>query len=308
MFCSLNSRRAVWSTVVVLGSFCILSGCKHVYRGRGVESSVSGPYIQPHDSEPLLDTPALHEPLPELSPVPPLPESGHSVPPEPLPSPIPPAPSEPTSAETESGNRSVTQTKSFWTQMSARLSTSRTIQASPLPIVRQGRHAAVASGATSNPAMVTHPANAIHGGSLSKLEANSIASRNDEVSGKHFHMPGNLASENSNRSVESVSNSTLPGSLSVTVARSARPEVVVGGPVIVPMQQPIAVRNGVIENWPYRSQPSTLAADVRTNNSLPLTGEVQTAPANETQSGSIEPPPAAERVEPTVPSLLPPGP
>lgn len=301
MFRSLDSRRATWSTVVVVGSLFMLSGCKHVYRGSGVESSVSGSYMQPYDGEPLLDTPALHEPLPELSPVPPLPGAGHSVPPEPLP---PPAPAEPTSAQSESGKQPVLQTQSFWSQLSARASTGRSTSVSQLPKIRQGRHAAVASSTASARIMDSRLAASPLGVSTSTTRTNSTDSKIDETTAKDFYSLSNLAGENNNQPIESVSSSASRGSLAFPVPRSTLAEAETKGVVITPMQQPITTRSGVIEDWPYRWQPSGIAADSRKNVSPQPASEIQTTPSNETQFGLTGP--ALEEVK--VPSLLPPGP
>lgn len=307
MNCSLDSRRALCSTAVVIGSLFILSGCKHVYRGHGVESAVSGPYMQPYDGEPLPNTPALHEPLPELSPVPPLPGAGHSVPPEPLPPPASPAPSEPTSTQAEPGKQPVSQTKSFWSQVSARASTGRSTPVSQLPTLRQGRHAAIASNGVSNRTMDPRLAGTPFGVTASAAGMNSIASKIDETTARNFPSLSNLTGEHDTRQIESVSSSALRGGLTFPAARSTLAEVEARGPVITPMQQPITTRNGVIEDWPYRSQPSALA-DVVKNAAPQQAGKVQTTPSNKFQFGSTEPTPAAARDETTVPSLLPPGP
>ena len=301
MFRSLDSRRAIWSTVVVVGSLFMLSGCKHVYRGSGVESSVSGSCMQPYDGEPVLDTPALHDPLPELSPVPPLPGAGHSVPPEPLP---PPAPAEPTSAQSESGKQPVLQPQSFWSQLSARASTGRSTSVSQFPKVRQGRHAAFASSTASARIMDSRLAASALGVSTSTTRANSTDSKLDETTTQGFYSLGNLAGENNNPPIESVSSSAVRGGLAFPVPRSTLAEVEAKGVVITPLPQPFTMRSGVIEDWPYRSQPTGIAAESRKIVSPQPASEVPTTPSNETQFGLTEP----AQAEMTVPSLLPPGP
>ncbi len=305
MNCSLDSRRALCFTVVVIGSLSILSGCKHVYRGSGVEPPVSGPYLQPSDGEPLLGTPARHEPLPELSPVPPLPGAGHSVPPEPLP---PPAPAEPTSTQAKPGQQPVSQTKSFWSQMSARASTGRSDPVSPLPTLREGRHAALASIGVSNRMMDPRLAATPLGFSTTTPRTNSLASKIGETTAGDIHSFSNLAGEHHNLPIASASSPALRTGLSVPVLRSEWAGVDAQGPVITPLQQPIATRSGVIENWPYRSQSPEFVADSRKNVSPPQASKVPTSPASEIQFGSTEPAPAAAQEEATVTSLLPPGP
>ena len=306
MNCFLDSRRAIWSTAVVIGSFFILSGCKHIDRGSSIGPSVSAPYAQPYDGAPLLDTPALHEPLPELSPVPPLPGAGHSVPPEPLP---PPAPAEPTSAQSEPGKQSVSQIKSFWSQMTASAATGRSTPVSPLPKLRQGRHAAVVSNAVSNRAMDPRLAAAPFGVSTSIPGTNSIASKIHETTVRDFNSLSNLTGENNNQRIEPVSSPALRGGLSFPVSRSALAEVEAKGLVIAPMQQPITTRSGVIEDWPYRQQqPLAFTVDARKNVLPQQASEEQATPSNETQFGSTEQAPPAAQEEVTVPSLLPPGP
>ena len=306
MNCFLDSWRAIWSTAVVIGSFFILSGCKHIDRGSSIGPSVSAPYAQPYDGEPLLDTPTMNEPLPELSPVPPLPGAGHSVPPEPLP---PPAPAEPTSAQSEPGKQPVSQIKPFWSQMTASAATGRSTPISPLPKLRQGRHAAVVLNAVSNRTMDQRLAAAPFGVSTSTPGTNSIASNIHETTVRDFHSLSNLAGENNNQRIESVSSPALRGGLSFPASRSALAEVEAKGLVIAPMQQPITTRSGVIEDWPYRLQPLTFTVDARKNVLPQQASEEQATPSNETQFGSTEQAPSAAQEEATVPSLLlPPGP
>lgn len=304
MICFLDSRRAIWSTALVMGSLFILSGCKHVYRGHGVEPSISGPYIQPDDDEPLLDSPALYEPLPELSPVPPLPGAGHSIPPEPLP---PPAPAEPTSTQAEPGQQPVSQqARSFWSQMSARASTGRSASVSPLPKLRQGRHAAVASNTVPNRITASHLAASPFG--VSTLRTNSIASKIDTTTAGDITSFSNLAGERNNQPIESVSSPALRGGPSFPRPQSASAGVDTRGPVITPASQPMTTENKGIENWPHRPQTSTLVTDSQ-KNALPLLArEVQAAPSGETPFGSTEQAPDEVQEEVTVPSLLPPGP
>ncbi|MBC8115365.1 MAG: hypothetical protein H7062_13360 [Candidatus Saccharimonas sp.] len=307
MFGSLNTRRALWSTAFVIGSLFVLSGCKHVYRGSGIEPSVSGPYMQPHDGEPLPGTPAFHEPLPELSPVPPLPGSGHSLPPEPLPPPAPPVPSEPTSAQSEPGQQPVAQTETFWSRLSARATTGRSTSVSQMSTIRQGRHAAMASGGVSNRTMAPHLMAAPFGVSASAAGMNSNATLIDGSTARNFRSRSDVNDENNNRPIESVSAPAMRGGISVSASRSVLADVETVGPVITPLQHPITARGGVIEDWPYRAQPSTLA-DSGKNASPQQARQVPTTPSNGIQFGSTEPTPAAAQDEATVPSLLPPGP
>ncbi len=295
MFGSLKSRQAVWSTVVVIGSLPIFSGCKHVYRGSGVESSVSGPYVQSFDGEPQSETPALHEPLPELSPVPPLPGAGHSEPPEPLPPPAPPVPSVPANTQTEPAEpdqQPVSQTRSFWSRIAARASVDRSASASPLPKVRPGRHAVVASNAASDRTMNPSPAAGLFGVSTWNSGVNSTASTAGETSPKYFHSPGNLAGVSHHQSIESGSTSASPGGFSPPTSRSGLADVETKGPVITPLPQPITTRSGVIEAWPHHSPSSAFANVTPKSDSPPPLSDV----------------PAAVQETATVPSLLPPGP
>lgn len=308
MFGSLNSRRAIWSTAFVIGSLFVLSGCKHVYRGSGIEPSVSGPYMQPHDGEPLPGTPALHEPLPELSPVPPLPGAGHSLPPEPLPPPAPPASSEPTSAQSEPDQQRVSQTETFWSRWSPRATTSRSTPVSQMSTIRQGRHAAMAASGVSNRTMAPRLTAAPFGVSASAAGVNSNATPFDGSTTKNVRSRSDVTGENNNRPIESVSAPAMRGGISVPASRSVLAGVETVGPVITPLLSPITARGGVIEDWPYRAQPSAVAADSVKNAPPPQAGKVQTTPSNETRFGSTEPTPAVAQDAAMVPSLLPPGP
>lgn len=303
MFFPMNSRRAIWPMVFAIGSLSILSGCRTAYRGNGVESSVSGPY-QPYSGEPQLSAPALHEPLPELSPVPPLPGAGHSEPPEPLPSSVPPAPAEasrPQSETVEPDAQPVSQSKSIWSRFSARATSGRSISVSPLPKVRPGRHAASASSPASNRATSIGDTPSIFG-------ANSMAQGIDGTPYGGFHAPGNLVGLTKSRPVEAVSSPAVRSGLALPASGSALSEADAIGPIITPLQIPNSTSGGVIEAWPHRSQPAAIPGFVRKNASPPLLKDLPVASSNETQFGSIQPAPAAVQDEATVPSLLPPGP
>ena len=306
MVCFLDSRRAIWSAIVVVGSLCILSGCMHAHRGSGVESTVSGPSLQPYDGVNVPNAPALHEPLPELSPVPPLPGAGHSLPPEPLPPPAPPEPSESNSAQAELSREPVLQTRSFWSQMTSRASIGRSAPVSQLPAIRQGHHAAVASISVPNRTMDPRFAATPFGVANSVAGTNPRASKFDETTARNFPLLSSLAGENNSRQIESVSSPAWRGSV-LSVPRSAQVAGEANGPIITPIQQPLTTRNEVIEDWPYRSRPSALANDSRKNVSPQQASEAQPIPLSETQFGSAtEPAPTA--APETGPSLLPPGP
>lgn len=309
MNCDFDSRRAFCSTAVVVGSLLLLSGCKHIHRGDGVEASVSGPYMRPYHGDTSLDTPVQSEPLPELSPVPPRSGAGHSVPPEPLPPPPPPAPAEPNSARAEPGRPAGLQTRSRWSQLSARASTGRLASGSPLPPLRQGRHAAIASMGVSNRATDPRFAAFPVGVSTATPRTNSIDSRIGETTAGGGHSFDNQAGGPHGRYIEAVSTPTWRSGPSFPVSQPTLDGAVSREPAIVPMQQPIVTRNGVIEHWPYRSQPPTFLADSVKDASPKPANAVPTTPSNETRFGSTEPAPFAAREETTaVPSLLPPGP
>ena len=306
MNCDFDSRRAFCSTVVVMGSLLLLSGCKHIYRGDGVEASVSGPYMRPYHGDPLLDPPVQSEPLPELSPVPPLPGAGHSTPPEPLPP--PPAPAEPNSAQAEPGRPAGWQTRSRWSQLSARAFTGRLASASPLPPLRPGRHAPMASmgvlSRETDPRLAASPV----GVSMATPRMNSIGSKIGETTAGGGHSFDNHAGDHHGRYIEAVSTPALRSGPSLPVSQPALDGAESRRTAIVPMQQPIVTRNGVIEHWPYRSQPTTFLSDSRKDASPRPASAGPTTPSNETQFGSTEPTPFAAQEETTVPSLLPPGP
>ena len=303
MFFPMNSRRMIWSMAFLIGSLSVLSGCKTAYRGSRVESSVSGPY-QPYIGEPALSAPALHEPLPELSPVPPLPGAGHSVPPEPLPPPVPPAPAEasrPQSEAVESDAQSVSQSKSFWSKFSARAGSGRSTLVSPLPKIRPGRHAASASSFASNHATPIGAAPSIFGKS-------SMAEGIGGTPYGGFHASGNLAGLTKRQPVETVSSPAIPSGLALPTSRSALAEAGAIGPMITPLQEPNSTRNEVIEAWPYRSQAAAIPSFSQNKASPPPLKDLPVASSNESQFGSIKPAPAAAQDDATVPSLLPPGP
>jgi hypothetical protein len=305
MFSSFNTPRAIWSAAFVIGSLCVLPGCKHVYRGSGFESSVSGSPVQSYVGEPMPDSSASHEPLPELSPVPPLPGAGHSPAPEPVP---PPAPSEPTSAQAEPETPPMSQTKSLWSQPSARGSIRKSSPTNSLATIRQGRHAAMASNVVPKQTVDPRFAAIPYRVAGSNPGSGPITSKNHETTAQDFPALGNPAGEHNSHSIESVSSPALRGGLSFPAARSTFAELESVGPHITPRQQPSTTRNGVIEDWPDRSQPAKLAANSRTNLAPPQLRNVPTAPSNASALGSFQATPAVAQDGASVPSLLPPGP
>lgn len=309
MSCSPASRRRIWSAAVVAGTLFLLSGCKHLDRGRSVEPAISGPSLQSYDGERSPDTPVLHEPLPELSPVPPLPGAGHSVPPEPLPPPSP-APAEPSNTlvepVVEPGPKSVSRSRSLWSQMSERASTVGSASDSPLPKLRQGRHAVVVSNSAPNRTMDSRFATTPFGVSVSTSRTSSSTSPTDEATARDVESLDKLAGNN-HRPIESVASFAWRGGHSFSHPRPVSAEVATQGPVITPMEQPIAIKRSVIEDWPYRSPPSPVAADTRKNVVPQQVGIEQPTLSNEAEAGSAVQAPAALRDEATVPLLFPPG-
>ena len=306
MICYLNSRRAILSTAVVVGSLFILSGCKHFARSGGVQSSGSGSYLSPYDNPSATVSPALNEPLPELTPVPPLPGAGHSVPPEPLPPPpVPPAPSTPTSALPAPEGPAVSQTRSLWDQFSDRMSVDRPVPASPLPKLRQGRHAAVASAPTLNRTTEPRLSASALGNARSMQGSRSITSTVDDTVVNRIPPLNDLVGSGNGQPIESVSSLVSRDGGASSNARSGVLGSEPSGLVITPLQQPLVTGNGVIEDWPYHAQPSAFVANKQKIAPIPPIDET---PTTESSVGSIEQTPAISKEEATVPSLLPPGP
>ena len=88
-------RRVLCSAVLVLGTLSVLPGCKHSYRSHGVDSTLnprfsSQPVDADYDDRAERNLSPRFESFPDLSPVPPLPGAGHSLPSDDA---LPPSPS-----------------------------------------------------------------------------------------------------------------------------------------------------------------------------------------------------------------------
>ena len=225
------------------------------------------------------------------------------MPPEPLPPPAPLAPAESSRVQSDPDKQPGLPIGTYWSRMTSRVTTGRSTPVSPLSAIRQGRHAAAASNSLSNRTMGPHLAGNPFGSFAGTDSTGSIINGS---AARSLPSLSNVAHDS--RQIESVSSPALQSGDAWRLPRSALAEVETMGPTITPLQQPMATRSGVIESWPYRSQPSPVALGSRRNAPPQRAIEASITPPNETQFGSTELPPLAAPEAAAAPSLLPPGP
>ena len=308
MLFSVSSRRLLCSAVLIMGAFAGLPGCKHAYRGGGIDSPLGSRRVtQPLDAD-FDDGPRLHsaprfESLPDLSPVPPLPGAGHSlpggdgVPPSPTLNSVSPTSlqSEPTAAldATPSATPSLSPVAesepSRWQQLLKVPSFPKRTLAQPLPPLKAGRFASPSNrnssvGSASSPVLSARPQSALmHSAQFALRPSSPALSNNTE------------ADVNDSRSLGQASHQPVPTLVSDEAATL---------PVVTPM-----VRVGQIERWPHQAQTSSNSIKPRSmkhDESL-LSGLLDAAQASPLDELPL--PVATQTVEEAVsPALLPPGP
>lgn len=309
-----SSRKILCSTVLVLGTLSVLPGCKHAYRGNGSDSTIHSRFApQPveadYDGEVESHSAPQFESLPDLSPVPPLPGAGHSLPGDDV---LPPSPSpdsvSPTSLQLDSKPHAVPSPASEpnlspvaestprWKQMLKVPSFPKRAVAQPLPPLKPGRYSSTiasrpSTGSTVGQSVGARPQSALMHSAQFSLRQSSFPFKSGESEGGGFPSFDSGSVPMSDSKNGSLSASTQPTNEDATI------------PVIAP----IRTRTGVVEHWPHQAQKRTLP-------SAPLnSGESNSAdsldPAQAELTELLPLPVAAQTSnEDGSPSLLPPGP
>jgi len=310
-----SSRRILCSAVLVLGTLCVLPGCKHAYRGNGSESTIHSRFA-PHpveadyeDRDESKSAPQF-ESLPDLSPVPPLPGAGHSLPGEDS---LPPSPSpdsvSPTSLQLDSNPTAVpspasepnlspvAESSPRWKQMLKVPSLPKRAVAQPLLPLKPGRYSSTiasraSAGSTAGQMVGARPQSALMHSAQFALRPSSSPLKSGESEGVGFP-----SSDSGSLPLADSKNGSLTASINEDPAI----------PVIAPTIAPIRSRTGVVEYWPHQTQKRTPPPSPLNN------GESDAAdspnPAQAELAELLTLPVAAQTSDKDgSPSLLPPGP
>lgn len=313
-----SPQRVLCSAVLVLGTLSVLPGCKHAYRGNGSDSTIHSRFApQPVETDyeggAESNSAPQFEPLPDLSPVPPLPGAGHSLPGEDA---LPPSPSpdsvSPTSLQLDSNPAAapsptaeshlspVAESSPRWKQMLKVPSFPKRAVAQPLPPLKPGRYSSsIASRASTGSAtgqfVNARPQSALMSSAQFALRPSSSTLRSGEADATSFPALGS-----GSYSLSDSKNGSL-----TTSAQSSNDNATM--PVITPVIAPLSTRTGVVAHWPHPAKKTISPAD-------PLnSGESHTAdsldPAQAELTKLLQLPVAAQTSdEDGSPSLLPPGP
>ena len=318
MLFTASSRRVLCSAVLVLGTLSVLPGCKHAYRGNGSDSTLNSrfspqPVEADYEGGSGSNSAPQYESLPDLSPVPPLPGAGHSLPGEDV---LPPSPSpdsvSPTSLQLDSNPAAapsltpepnlspVAETAPRWKQMLKVPSFPKRAVAQPLPPLKPGRYSSsiasrAAAGSTTGQFVNARPQSALMSSAQFALRPSSSTLKSGEADATSFPALGS-----GSYSLSDSKNGSL-----TTSAQSSNDNATM--PVITPVIAPLSTRTGVVAHWPHPAKKTISPAD-------PLnSGESHTAdsldPAQAELTKLLPLPVAAQTSdEDGSPSLLPPGP
>ena len=318
MLFTASSRRVLCSAVLVLGTLSVLPGCKHAYRGNGSDSTLNSrfspqPVEADYEGGSGSNSAPQYESLPDLSPVPPLPGAGHSLPGEDA---LPPSPSpdsvSPTSLQLDSNPAAapsptaepnlspVAESSPRWKQMLKVPSFPKRAVAQPLPPLKPGRYSSsIASRASTGSAtgqfVNARPQSALMSSAQFALRPSSSTLRSGEADATSFP-----ALDSEWYTWSDSKNDSL-----TTSAQSSNDDAAM--PVITPVIAPLRTGTEVIAHWPHPAKKTISPAD-------PLkSGESHTAdsldPAQAELTELLPLPAANQSVEDAdSPSLLPPGP
>ena len=315
-----SSRRVLCSAVLVLGTLSVLPGCKHSYRSHGVDSTLnprfsSQPVDADYDDRAERNLSPQFESFPDLSPVPPLPGAGHSLPSDDA---LPPSPSpdsvSPTSLQLDSNPSTnpspaiepnlspVAESSPRWKQMWKVPSFPKRAVAQPLPPLKPGRYSSsiasrTSAGSATEQGVGVRPQSALMHSAQFALRPSSPAFKSEEAGVTSFQSLGSASSPSTGLTFNS-----LPAS-----APSANNDALLV-PVITPVIAPIRTRSGQIEQWPHVAKKSISSASGSVKD-----GESSAAdnrdPAEASLTELLPLPVANQFVEDAgSPSLLPPGP
>lgn len=295
-----RSPPAVWAALIICGALSANMGCRHTRPGGSVDSSGILPESQPYDSPLESQGSALHEPLPDLSPVPPIPGAGHSASPEPvLPPSPPPAPAEPMSFLPTVEERSVNTASTPSNTRAVESALPRTKAVSPTrgsTELRPGRHAA--------PSRLTiAQQQAPHGVATRPPQAVSSSRTSEESIARQVASDVERSPSGNVPIIESVSGVASVSSSRETQTTGTSRE---SGPVITPLATPEEVRRGVVEPWPHRRQlPVSPNFHDPARPQKAIREEAGSPGSVGTESKTLPPPAAADPAR--VPVMLPPG-
>ncbi len=255
-----------------------LAGCKHVSTWTNVSPSASTPDADPFGYPPSSDG-YLHRPEAPLSPVPALPDPGHSVPIDP---PIPPAPAEagnlaPGESISAKGRPWALRPMSFMPRKDSR---SSAVQ--PAAEVVENSHA------KSSPSLGAPKAAQLP---LSKFEPN--------VTPQAVRTNSRLVAPATGL------NAGNPQPATSRPGQSDFAEETYTGPVITPGSQYSVGRDIAIQNWPYTQRPATDRSTLKLLKEPQFTAD-DFVPAAPAQNSNLLPPPGPASPA-AVPLLLPPG-
>lgn len=313
-------RRVLCSAVLVLGTLSVLPGCKHSYRSHGVDSTLnprfsSQPVDADYDDRAERNLSPRFESFPDLSPVPPLPGAGHSLPSDDA---LPPSPSpdsvSPTSLQLDSNPSTnpspaiepnlspVAESSPRWKQMWKVPSFPKRAVAQPLPPLKPGRYSSsivsrTSAGSATEQGVGVRPQSALMHSAQFALRPSSPAFKSEEAGVTSFQSLGSASPPSTGLTFNS-----LPAS-----GQSANNDALLV-PVITPVIAPIRTRSGQIEQWPHVAKKSISSASgsVKDGESNPADNR---DPAEASLTELLPLPIANQFVEDAgSPSLLPPGP
>ena len=318
MLFTASSRRVLCSAVLVLGTLSVLPGCKHAYRGNGSDSTLNSRFApQPVEADyeggSGSNSAPQYESLPDLSPVPPLPGAGHSLPGEDA---LPPSPSpdsvSPTSLQLDSNPAAapsptaepnlspVAESSPRWKQMLKVPSFPKRAVAQPLPPLKPGRYSSsiasrAATGSATGQFVNARPQSALMSSAQFALRPSSSTLKSGEADATSFPALGSGALSLSDSKNDSLT----------TSAPSSNDDAPM--PVITPVIAPLRTRTGVVAHWPHPAKKTISPAAPLKSGESNMADSLDPAQAELTE---LLPLPAAAQTsnEDDSPSLLPPGP
>ena len=311
-----SSRKILCSAVLVLGTLSVLPGCKHAYRGNGSDSTIHSrfspqPVEADYEGGAESHSAPQFEPLPDLSPVPPLPGAGHSLPGDDA---LPPSPDSvsPTSLQldsnpaaapsptTETNLSPVADSSPRWKQMLKVPSFPKRAVAQPLPPLKPGRYSSsiasrASTGSATGPFVNARPQSALMSSAQFALRPSSSTLKSGEADATSFPSLGSGALSLSDSKNGSLTTSSPSSNDDATM------------PVIASAIAPLRTRTGVVAHWPHPAKKTISQADTLKSGESNMADSLDPAQAELTE---LLPLPAANQsVEDAgSPSLLPPGP
>lgn len=255
-----------------------LAGCKHVSTWTNVSPSASMPDSDPFGYPPSNDS-YLHRPEEPLSPVPALPDPGHSVPIDP---PVPPAPAE---AGNLAPGESLSAKGKPWALRPMSFLPRKDSRSGP---IQPASKVADSSDAKSSPTLPTP-----------KPVQLPISNLEPGVAPQAARVNSGLVAPAAGPAIGTQQSATSRSTTSDFAEKAYK------GPVITPGSQYTIGREIAVENWPYTQRPVTDHATLKLRKEPQFTAD-DFVPAAPAQNSNLLPPPAPASPA-AVPLLLPPG-